>query len=183
MYCRIISISKTWGIDTISQVLPQWGILRDSKLSNAMNFLQIRFGHLKLASVTPGLSNSCKLRFKSNIAGIYKIDIYCVVEDTPDLIGIIFVRLPWCITSVSPSSKVLISQCLFFSLFTPFYDYTRIVTGSSYIFWWFSLSSRNAGRNISYYSPALTLFKYRRQDDTSFDGGFYAIYYTQQYVS
>ena len=57
------------------------GILRDSKLSNEMNFLQIRFGHLKLASVTPGLSNSCKLRFKSNIAGIYKIDIYCVVED------------------------------------------------------------------------------------------------------
>jgi len=48
-------------------------------LSNVMDFLQIRFGHLKLTSATPGLSNPCKLRFKSNIAGIFKIDICRVV--------------------------------------------------------------------------------------------------------
>ncbi len=47
-----------------------------------MIFLQIRFGHLKLTSATPGLSNHCKLRFKSNIAGIFKIDIYRIVGVT-----------------------------------------------------------------------------------------------------
>jgi len=44
-----------------------------------MDFLQIRFGHLKLTSAMPGLSNFCKMRFKLNIAGIFKIDIYRVV--------------------------------------------------------------------------------------------------------
>ncbi len=47
-----------------------------------MDFLQIRFGHLKLTSATPGLSNPCKLRFKSNITGIFKIDICRVVGGT-----------------------------------------------------------------------------------------------------
>ena len=52
------------------------------KLLIVMNFLQIRFGHLKLTSATPGLSNPCKLRFKSNIAGAFVSDIYRVVGDT-----------------------------------------------------------------------------------------------------
>jgi len=47
-----------------------------------MVFLQIRFGYLKLTWATPGLSNLCKLLFKSNIAGIFKIDIYRIVGDT-----------------------------------------------------------------------------------------------------
>ena len=47
-----------------------------------MGFLQIRFGHLKPTSATPGLSNPCKLRFKSNITGIFATDIYRVVGDT-----------------------------------------------------------------------------------------------------
>jgi len=46
-----------------------------------MDFLQIRFGYLKLTSATPGLSNLCKLLFKSNIAGIFKIDICRVVGE------------------------------------------------------------------------------------------------------
>ncbi len=57
-------------------------LLRDSKLSNAKDFLQIRFGYLKLTSATPGLSNTPKLRFKSNIAGIFVTDIYRIVGDT-----------------------------------------------------------------------------------------------------
>jgi len=47
-----------------------------------MGFLQIRFGHLKHTSATPGLSNPCKLRFKSNITGIFVTDIYRIVGDT-----------------------------------------------------------------------------------------------------
>ncbi len=58
---------------------PPYDILRLFKLSNAMDFLQIRFGHLKLTSATPGLSNPCKLRFKSNITGIFVTDIYRIV--------------------------------------------------------------------------------------------------------
>ena len=46
-----------------------------------MDFFQIRFGHLKLTSATPGLSNSCKLRFKSNITRIFKTDICRIVGD------------------------------------------------------------------------------------------------------
>jgi len=46
-----------------------------------MKLVQIIFGHLKLTSATLGLSNPCKLRFKSNITGIYKTDIYRVVGD------------------------------------------------------------------------------------------------------
>ena len=46
-----------------------------------MHFLLIRFGHLKLTSATPGFSNPCKLRFKSNIAGIFKIDICRIGRD------------------------------------------------------------------------------------------------------
>jgi len=46
-----------------------------------MDFLQIKFGQLKLTSGTPGLSNPCNLRFKSNITGIYKTDIYRFVGD------------------------------------------------------------------------------------------------------
>ena len=57
-------------------------ILRIFKLSTIMDFLQIRFGYLKLTSATPGLSNPCKLRFKSNIAGIFVTDIYRIVGDT-----------------------------------------------------------------------------------------------------
>jgi len=56
--------------------------LRLLKLSNVMGFLQIRFGYLKLTSATPGLSNPCKLRFKSNIAGIFVTDIYRIVGGT-----------------------------------------------------------------------------------------------------
>ena len=41
-----------------------------------MNFLQIRFGYLKLTSATPGLSNTPKLRFKSNIQKNFVVDIY-----------------------------------------------------------------------------------------------------------
>jgi len=55
--------------------------LRDSKLSNVMDFLQIRFGYLKLTSAKPDLSNPSKLRFKSNITGIFVTDIYRVVGD------------------------------------------------------------------------------------------------------
>jgi len=44
-----------------------------------MDFLQIRFGYLKDTSVTSGLSNPCKLRFKSNITGIFVTDIYRIV--------------------------------------------------------------------------------------------------------
>jgi len=47
-----------------------------------MDFLQIRFGHLKLTSATPGLSNPCKLRFKSNIMGVFEIDICRIFGDT-----------------------------------------------------------------------------------------------------
>ena len=46
-----------------------------------MDFLQIQFVHLKHTSATPGLSNPCKLRFKSNIAGIFKIVICRIVGD------------------------------------------------------------------------------------------------------
>ena len=46
-----------------------------------MNFFKIGFGYLKPTSATPGLSNPCKLRFKSNIAGIFVTDIYRVVGD------------------------------------------------------------------------------------------------------
>ena len=38
----------------------QPAILRLFKLSNAIDFLHIRFEHLKPTSVTPGLSNPCK---------------------------------------------------------------------------------------------------------------------------
>jgi len=55
--------------------------LRLFKLSNVIDFLQISFGHLKLTSATPGLSNFCKLRFHSNIAGIFKTDICRIVGD------------------------------------------------------------------------------------------------------
>ncbi len=64
---------------------PPYDILRLFKLSNAMDFLQIRFGHLKLTSATPGLSNPCKLRFKSNITGIFVTDIYRIVGDIESL--------------------------------------------------------------------------------------------------
>jgi len=57
-------------------------MLRNNQLSKSTKLLQIRFEYLKLASSTPGLSNSPKLRFKSNIAGIFATDIYRIVGDT-----------------------------------------------------------------------------------------------------
>jgi hypothetical protein len=56
--------------------------LRIFKLSNATDFLQIRFGYMKLISAAPGLSNMPKLRFISNITGIFVTDIYRFVGDT-----------------------------------------------------------------------------------------------------
>ena len=47
-----------------------------------MDFLLIRFGYLKLTSAMPGLSNPCKLRFKSNITEIFVTDICRIVGDT-----------------------------------------------------------------------------------------------------
>jgi len=55
-----------------------------------MDFLQIRFGHLKLTSATPGLSNPSKLRFKSNITGIFVTDICRIVGEIHLNSGAIF---------------------------------------------------------------------------------------------
>jgi len=52
--------------------------LRDYQLSKSIKLLQISNGYLKLTSGTPGLSNPCNLRFKSNITGIFATDIYRV---------------------------------------------------------------------------------------------------------
>jgi hypothetical protein len=54
-------------------------ILKMFNLSNVMDFLQIRFRHLKLTSAAPGLSNTPKLQFKSNITGIFVTDMYRIV--------------------------------------------------------------------------------------------------------
>jgi len=44
--------------------------------------LHISNGYLKPTSATPGLSNPCKLRFKTNIAGIFVSDMYRIVGGT-----------------------------------------------------------------------------------------------------
>ena len=55
--------------------------LRDYQLSKSTKILHISNGYLKSTSSTPGLSNNPKLRFKSNITGIFVTDIYRIVGD------------------------------------------------------------------------------------------------------
>jgi len=57
------------------------GILRDYQVSKSTKILHISNGYLKLTSATPGLSNPGKLRFKSNITGIFVTDMYRIVGD------------------------------------------------------------------------------------------------------
>jgi len=73
---------KYYGAPCNVKKIQTGDILRDSKLSKSMKLLQISNGYLKLTSVTPGLSNPCKLRFKSNITGIFVTDIYRIVGGT-----------------------------------------------------------------------------------------------------
>jgi len=75
-------VARLTDILPIFQLYPLlWYIERLATIERN-GFLQIRSEHLQLTSPTPGLSNPCKLRFKSNITGIFKIDICRVVGDT-----------------------------------------------------------------------------------------------------
>jgi len=66
--------------------------LRDYQLSKSTKILHISNGYLKSTSSTPGLSNIPKLRFKSNITGIFVTDIYRFVggictKEEPKIVG------------------------------------------------------------------------------------------------
>ena len=83
------------------------GIFKLFKLSNVMDFLQIRFGHLKLTSSTPGLSNPCKLRFNSNISAIFATDICRFVGDIKLFQGSLNVQISIDLIKKSPKTAVL----------------------------------------------------------------------------